>query len=43
MLFTLKVVTPAQFHQWIAGQQAAAKPPSSGQTAAKTVSGSGVK
>ena len=29
MLFTLKVVTPAQFKQWIAGQQA--KSPSSGQ------------
>jgi cytochrome c oxidase subunit 2 len=30
MLFTLKVVTPAQFKQWIAGQQAASKSPSSG-------------
>jgi cytochrome c oxidase subunit 2 len=64
MLFTLKVVTPAQFKQWIAGQQAAQKSsPSSGnptplpsstggssgitgsggQTAAKTVTRSGVK
>jgi cytochrome c oxidase subunit 2 len=43
MLFTLKVVTPTQFQQWIAAQQAAAKTSSGGQTAAKTVSGSGAK
>lgn len=43
MLFTLKVVTPAQFKQWIAGQQAAAKTSSGGQTASKTVSRSGAQ
>jgi cytochrome c oxidase subunit 2 len=44
MLFTLKVVTPAQFKQWIAGRQAASKTPSAGgQVAAKTASRSGVQ
>jgi cytochrome c oxidase subunit 2 len=43
MLFTLKVVTPAQFRQWIAGQQAAAKTSTGGHTAAKTVSRSGAQ
>jgi heme/copper-type cytochrome/quinol oxidase subunit 2 len=28
MLFTLKIVTPAQFHSWISQQQAVQKTPS---------------
>jgi cytochrome c oxidase subunit 2 len=47
MLFTLKVVTPAQFQQWIASRQAASKTSttsvSGGQTTAKTVSRSGAQ
>jgi cytochrome c oxidase subunit 2 len=47
MLFTLKVVTPAQFKQWIASRQGASKTStasvSSGQTTAKTVSRSGAQ
>jgi cytochrome c oxidase subunit 2 len=43
MLFTLKVVTPDQFKQWIASRQAASNSSSGGQPAAKTASRSGVQ
>ena len=43
MLFTLKVVTPAQFQQWISSRQAASNSSSSGQPATTTASRSGVK
>ncbi len=43
MLFTLKVVTPAQFRQWISARQAASSSSSSGQPATATASGSGVQ
>jgi len=43
MLFTLKVVTPDQFRQWISSKQAASNSSSSGQPATATASRSGVK
>jgi len=43
MLFTLKVVTPAQFRQWISARQAASNSSSSGQPATATASRSGVQ
>jgi len=43
MLFTLKVVSPQQFQQWISSRQAASNSSSAGQPAAKTVTRSGAQ